>query len=497
MAESTTPEGIPPCQWRYQNNESEPTCYQVYSLLKTKVDLDKCTVNLEACKHCSTLKAMPNEVVASMAFKAARENLPQQEQADALLTVQPLLKRHTAPAAPPATADKLPCVYRGDKLRQVTCELCGRKGEMVDVYACNDPESDKRECSVNRWSPDPRKQPSKSCVGCSHRKPPDGEPGSQPEQQTPQPVTIIPQGNQPQAESSQSDRPCKLTIGMATYDDEPGVFMTVESLRLYHSDILKETNAEILIVDSNPESKHGKEVRKLCEHWSGGILRYVPAGFAKGTSAPRDLVFREARGEIVLCIDCHVMLVPGALESLLQYFADNPDSPDLVHGPMLHHGCEVYATQMRIEWGEDLMWGKWDLDQAALEDGKPFEIPAHGMGLFACRKLAWRGFNPAFQGFGGEEVQYHEKVRAAGGKAVCLPELKWLHKFSRVDGVPYTLRLEDRFRNYLIGHMELGRDIKPVLQRFAGKLPGESYARIVAETVGMYSGTVGVNGGVV
>lgn len=133
------------------------------------------------------------------------------------------------------------------------------------------------------------------------------------------------------------------------------------------------------------------------------------------------------------------------------------------------------------------MLGKWDTDERIHSiDKSPFEIDGHGMGLFACRKLAWRGFNPAFQGFGGEEIQYHDKVRAAGGKCLCLPELQWLHKFSRVDGVPYRLNLEDRFRNYLIGHAELGKDITPVIAQFAGRINEASLGKIVAEVATMF-----------
>jgi hypothetical protein len=96
----------------------------------------------------------------------------------------------------------------------------------------------------------------------------------------------------------------------------------------------------------------------------------------------------------------------------------------------------------------------------------PFEIPAQGMGLFSCRKESWLGFNEDFRGFGGEEVYIHDKYRAAGRKCLCLPFLKWSHRFTRVDGVPYNVNLHDRIRNYVIGHTELDQPLDGIYDNF-------------------------------
>ena len=74
-----------------------------------------------------------------------------------------------------------------------------------------------------------------------------------------------------------------------------------------------------------------------------------------------------------------------------------------------------------------------------------------GLGLFACRREAWPGFNPRFRGFGGEEGYLHEKVRRNGGRVLCLPALGWTHRFARPLGPPYRPTWEDRVRNYRIG----------------------------------------------
>ena len=78
-----------------------------------------------------------------------------------------------------------------------------------------------------------------------------------------------------------------LTIGMATYNDFDGVYFTLQALRLYQD--LGDT--ELLVVD-NFGCEHTK---RFVEEWAKG--RYVLATQAVGTAAPRDLVFREVRGD--------------------------------------------------------------------------------------------------------------------------------------------------------------------------------------------------------
>ena len=63
------------------------------------------------------------------------------------------------------------------------------------------------------------------------------------------------------------------------------------------------------------------------------------------------------------------------------------------------------------------MYGVWGSDpRPPIRLAKPFEIDLQGLGVFACRKAAWPGFNPTLRGFGGEEGYIHEKFRRAGGR---------------------------------------------------------------------------------
>lgn len=245
----------------------------------------------------------------------------------------------------------------------------------------------------------------------------------------------------------------KLTIGMATYDDFDGVYFTIQALRLYHS--LK--NTEIVVVDNYGDSR----LKEWIEYWGRGLIRYILYKEVVGTTMPRQKVFEEARGEVVLCIDSHVLLMPGALEK------EFPEGNDLWHGPMCYDDGRSYTTHMEDEWRAS-MWGVWREIVHELPP-EPFEIPMHGLGLFACRKEAWLGFNKDFRGFGGEEGYIHEKFRQAGRKVLCLPWLRWQHRFN-TRGVNYPLDIADRIRNYLVGFRELGLNPEPIYKHFGSQM---------------------------
>lgn len=255
----------------------------------------------------------------------------------------------------------------------------------------------------------------------------------------------------------------KLSIGMAFVDDFDGVYFTVQSLRLHHS----LDGVELIIVDNGQPSQHGLMVKNLAEVMlSGGTsARYIAMPEPRGTSAPRQQVFDEAKGEIVLCLDSHVLLAPGSIEALIGYFESNKDSKDLVSGPMIMDDLKSQATHFEPVWRGE-MYGIWATDKRADTQAEPFEIPGHGLGAFAMRKAAWPGFNKSFRGFGGEELYIHEKVRRAGGKNLCLPRFRWLHRFGRPAGVTYPLTRWNKVRNYVLGHRELGWSLDPIHKHF-------------------------------
>lgn len=264
-----------------------------------------------------------------------------------------------------------------------------------------------------------------------------------------------------------------LTVGMATYNDFDGVYFTLQSLRMHHD--LRDV--ELLVVD-NFGCEHTKN---LVEGWSGA--RYTCRTDVQGTAAPRDLVFREATGDMVVCCDSHVLFPPGVLARLQAFSLQNPECDDLLQGPMLYDDLQSISTHLEPEWREQF-WGTWATDPRGLDpDNEAFDIPMQGLGVFACRRRAWLGFNPRFRGFGGEEGYIHEKFRQAGRRTLCLPWFRWLHRFARPSGVPYRLTVDDKFRNYMIGHAELGLDLTKPIEHFSASLSQERIAALAAEAI--------------
>ncbi|HYJ12359.1 MAG TPA: hypothetical protein VEW66_02125, partial [Thermomicrobiales bacterium] len=80
----------------------------------------------------------------------------------------------------------------------------------------------------------------------------------------------------------------------------------------------------------------------------------------------------------------------------------------------------------------------------------------------------------------GEEGYLQEKVRQQGGQVLCLPFLRWAHRFQRPRGAPYSVRTWDKCRNALIGHIELGLDLSAVLDHFATLMPFEVLEQVVS-----------------
>ena len=260
----------------------------------------------------------------------------------------------------------------------------------------------------------------------------------------------------------------RLTIGMATYDDYDGVYFSLQALRLYHPEILPKT--DFLVIDNHPDGPCAEPLKAL----EGNIpnFRYVPVQSRAGT-AVRDSVFAETNSDFVLCMDCHVFVVPGALKRLLDYFDAHNDTIDLLQGPLLYDDLSSISTHFCPTWRGG-MYGYWDTDQRGLDpDAPPFDIPMQGLGLFCCRRSVWPGFNPRFRGFGGEEGYIHAKFRHNGGRTLCLPFLRWMHRFQRPLGVPYSNRWDDRVRNYMIGFTEFGLPTAELEQHF-GELLGSA-----------------------
>lgn len=253
----------------------------------------------------------------------------------------------------------------------------------------------------------------------------------------------------------------EITIGMATYDDWEGVWPTVRHLQVFHRDV----NAEIIVVDNNPTSPSGKRCADFAK--KAGI-RYIEMDRDHGTSQPRNRVFEEATSDLVMCIDPHILIEPGAIRQLLNYAQP---SKDIFSGPCVLDNWHIHTGFADIWRGG--MWGTWETDSRGTStDNPPYECFANGLGLFAQFKEHWLGFNKRFRGFGGEECYYHEKVRQNGGRHMMLPFLRWYHRFGHIGQLRYAKHATNlnKVRNYIIGCHEIGKPLDDARRHFVDEI---------------------------
>ena len=119
------------------------------------------------------------------------------------------------------------------------------------------------------------------------------------------------------------------------------------------------------------------------------------------------------------------------------------------------------------------------------ETDEPFEVPGQGLGLFSCKRTEWQGFHPDACGFGGEEIWIHEKFRRAGGRAIIIPKLKWVHRFGRPEGVRYPLTRWRKVRNYVIEFQQIGDSLDPIREHFVdtGLMSKEDWGVLLSDPI--------------
>ena len=246
---------------------------------------------------------------------------------------------------------------------------------------------------------------------------------------------------------------------MVVYDDFDGLYFTIQAIKMYHPEITN--RIEFVVIDNNPSSKHGVETAAFCK--TDKRIRYFASDNSKGAFAKED-VFLHANSDYVLVCDCHVLFAPKALSSLIGFFDGRKDEGNLIQGPLLSDNMTVIATHLKPTWGSG-MFGQWAYDKR-VESEEFFEIPAQGMGVFACRKNIWVGFPEKSEGFGGEEYIVNEKFKQIGKKTLCLSSLRWNHRFRRPHGAPYKPSRENKFKNHIRGFLETDMPIFQALEHY-------------------------------
>ena len=253
-----------------------------------------------------------------------------------------------------------------------------------------------------------------------------------------------------------------VTLGMCCYDDFDGVYFSCQANRLLHP--ILERSGEILVVDNNPTSVHGHETQKFCRE--SKFVRYIPYDEKVSTSV-RNKVFEFAESEIVICIDCHVLLLPNAVEAVIEFFEEQWESAAaLVFGPIVQDCLKTESREMFDVFKRGLN-GIWSPPEPIdFELRAPQQIDMMGLGAFAARKSQWPGFSRHFRGYGGEEHYITHFYRQLNGRTVALPTFKWLHRFGRTNGDPYVIHYNDRVFNSFIGCFELGQSPDRIIEYY-------------------------------
>lgn len=242
-----------------------------------------------------------------------------------------------------------------------------------------------------------------------------------------------------------------LTISMATYDDYDGCVFTIQSIRM-HQDLPE--NTEFLVLDNNPDSAHGKQLK----HFARDVpnMRVVDVTDRKSSFVKYD-AFRLATGDVLLGLDCHVLLQSGFIKAMMEYWSWNKSSRNMLTGPLLYDTLKATSEQIDPVWrGHD--FGIWGDNKDGMKSGEPFEVPAQGMGCFSFIRANAPTISPHFKGFGGEEWYMAEKVRQSGGLVVCHPKMGWWHRFNWPQRT-FPLLTTEKIANYYIGFLEIYGDL--------------------------------------
>jgi hypothetical protein len=268
----------------------------------------------------------------------------------------------------------------------------------------------------------------------------------------------------------------QLTLGMAVGDGEQfsAVWAAIHGNLISSLDLAVKSAMQVLVVDCTTDAGFREELRRHVEYLEVGgkrVGKYIHYQGDAGTSGPRNAVFENADGKAVVCIDPHIVLYNGCLQSVYNYFSADPLSNDMLVGPCVFrnvtaNGCE----HQELKWGgfekgkPSGAFGVWAHKPEMNGSMAEFEVQQQGLGFFASTKAAWLrhgGFHKAAKGFGGCETYLCEKVRRFGGRVLCSNARKWHHRFvdtSKVSVRKWASPQDQTYHNYLLGFAELGHE---------------------------------------
>jgi glycosyltransferase involved in cell wall biosynthesis len=213
-------------------------------------------------------------------------------------------------------------------------------------------------------------------------------------------------------------------------------------------------DVEIIVVDNGPSD----EVMRVCLEF-GHPVRYVADVAVQSPYYPRNVGASVAKGEWLLFLDAHVLLNPGAIDTIKSRICpgavlDGACYPPLsmVHFPVGFRNQKTWYGHYKLTLAKNF-WGEWGPTSKGVLTGRSgtYPIGASGIWAFLTRKADWEavgGFNPNFTGYGGGEVYLQLKYWRMGGQVLLDPAIWGVHWSAPRT---YAANWRDRIRNVGIG----------------------------------------------
>ena len=219
-----------------------------------------------------------------------------------------------------------------------------------------------------------------------------------------------------------------LTVAMATYDDLDGVFFTVTS----RAGAPPGRGGPPPVPGARQPSRRtgGADDRRLLRHPTGRSAtcrsRSSPAPQPATRCSPR----RRRTGCSSWTATCSCCPAPSP--RCVPTSTPAPDAADLIQGPLCDGGGAPlrHAFRRRVGWRHARPLGD-DRAPNRRSTVTPSRSRRRASGCSPAGGDRWPGLHPHLRGFGGEERYVHEQIRRAGGRALCLPGLRWAHRFER------------------------------------------------------------------
>lgn len=244
--------------------------------------------------------------------------------------------------------------------------------------------------------------------------------------------------------------PSFVTVAVPTHRRPESLRVCVESLvaQDYPPD-----RYEIVVADDGSGDETGDVVREVAARYPRPEIRYLSQAHG-GVNCARNLAIGAASGDPICFVDDDQEMPPSWLPAIVAGCTEFPEAA-CVGGPM----------RLRFEGRPPRMCGREPLGESELDFGPlAHEVEVVWGGNMAIRRAAIEQVGPFREDLrmlGGTETEWQDRVRAAGGHVVYVPDA-WLWHRRTQD--------ELRLRWLLRRHFVRGRG-----QAINGSLAGKPY----------------------